>query len=764
MQSSVKPVFTPFKALCRTVSPYLLSYAAALLLIVAITWPWADHFSGFLLDHWDPPFHTWKLELMAKRILRGDFFFFRSIDTNLVYPHGGALYSEALHWPCSVVYAILRATTAMTPEAIYQWVLITFWALTAPCMLPLLKRLGASPSASFFASVAFCILPYRISYVNEFQMQMTFLIPLFYLCLLRFLDKESIGSAILLAFCWWAFAITELYQAIFILFTVPFIVLARLAVDPAPLSRRRFWVAASAGVLSELAFLPVLLLPYLAAKQSGTVDRGMREIIHHSIQPLSYLVPFGRIRLWNLDAKTEELIAYPTLILFILPAVLAAVWIGRCMRRGNAVRRRLWATAAPLALSFLCYGCVTWFLQLHADAARWILSLWQGLAVVAVFSAFALCFAPGRDMRTRFLLGLAAASVLCYFLSLGPTMALHVRPRISVWNPVYMGLFHIAPLLAGFRAACRFGVFVHFFLVFSAALALDEVHAAVLRFVKLLPQAACRVLLPVLALGAIVVEALPPRNLIRFRAVENVEQSPVVRHLLADGKPFSIVVLPVGNRLVEGLAQLELLKDRFLSVSGWCGFLPPFNDSLCRHLKRGEIAKAAAELHEIWPPCHILVDKKNPLVPSPSFIARKPEFVGHSPKGPFLDYARAFAPEWTLEKEDERYVFLRQEKMPARGTKFTRRFRHDYAKMFPVAAAKVRGEPTTLLRVNLNQREIYRQTLEAGGETVQIPVPSGMLHVFGANVLEIEASNPVELLDFELCRDAVPTPRHGHPL
>ena len=46
----------------------LLALAAA---ILAITWPWAANFATGFLQHWDPPFHAWKLEFVARAILGG---------------------------------------------------------------------------------------------------------------------------------------------------------------------------------------------------------------------------------------------------------------------------------------------------------------------------------------------------------------------------------------------------------------------------------------------------------------------------------------------------------------------------------------------------------------------------------------------------------------------------------------------------------------------------------------------------------------------
>jgi len=47
------------------------AFAAAAALILPMTWPWCLHWRGEFLDHMDSPFHAWKPEFMARRILAG---------------------------------------------------------------------------------------------------------------------------------------------------------------------------------------------------------------------------------------------------------------------------------------------------------------------------------------------------------------------------------------------------------------------------------------------------------------------------------------------------------------------------------------------------------------------------------------------------------------------------------------------------------------------------------------------------------------------
>ena len=130
--------------------PYRQAPLVLLLLagaILAITWPWAANFATATFDHWDPPFHAWKLELVARSILAGHLLP-PDGNTNVYYPHPGTLYFEALHWPQAVVAAALFGLTNFNSLLVYHLVLVFFWALSGLCFWMLLHALGATRGAA----------------------------------------------------------------------------------------------------------------------------------------------------------------------------------------------------------------------------------------------------------------------------------------------------------------------------------------------------------------------------------------------------------------------------------------------------------------------------------------------------------------------------------------------------------------------------------------------------------------------------------------
>ena len=702
-----------FRARVAAAVPALLCLLTAAACILALTWPWCRHFDGFFLDHWDPPFHAWKLEVMARKILAGDFGF-RNRETTLFYPYSGTLYYEALTWPAALAAALLTGLTRAAPEWIYHVVLIAFWSLSAPGMRRLLLSLGVGRSAAFAGGLLFCILPYRLSYANEFQMQMAFPIPLIYLLLWRFLADGRIRDGIGLALMWWLLAVTELNQAVFILFTFPFLAAARFARQADLLGRRRFWIAAVLAALTGLLSLPALLLPYLQQKSAGAVMRPLKEVIRHSIQPLSYLVPFGRFQPWRLDAKTEELWGYPTLAVLGLSLVALAAWLRR-RRSAPVATRRQSLPLLPLAVLLPAYALLTLGLQAGWGASSpVVLGLWRLMPPLCTAAALLACLARDPDPSARFMMGLGAAALFCFFLSLGPTMDLHQPPRVRVPNDLYRTLYQFTPLLSGFRAACRFGVFVQCFLVCAAAFGLHHLQTALRRRPGGRAGARLAMAAALLAVAATAAESLPTARFLRFKPVDPIAAQPVARRLAARTEPYVLAAFPMESRHVNGMLMFSLLKDRHLSVYGWAGYFPPYSQTVMEHARRGRGDDVCAELAKLWPDCLLLIDRRHPVRASGRFAAAAPpHHLTATPDGPFVNYPGIFSRGAEIIDQDHRLVLMRLRPAPA-ATNHVRLFRSDFGRRLPTLRATLASGRETTLRVGFNGAPLETLRLAAG--------------------------------------------------
>ncbi len=688
---------------------------------------------------------------MAGKIAAGDWFLHNN-ETTLFYPYSGTLHYEALTWPTVLVAALLFKVTAWSATTIYHLVLLCFWALSAPAMLLFLRRLGLSKSAALAGGIIFSILPYRMSYANEYQMQLAFLIPLFYLLLRPFIDHPTPLRGAALGLYWWFFAVTELYQAIFILFTLPFILLALLSATPRLLTKPRFWLSSLTGAATTLLLMPLMLWPYLQQKSAGAVERPLREIVRHSIQPLSYLMPFGRLRFWQLDAKIEELQGYPTLTVIILALTALFFWLREVAKEPPPERRRQYVTIMPLLISLVLFAALTFYLHFcPAPAHRYLLRCWRILPLCSVAATILFSLTPTKSSARRFLTGLAAAAVFTFFLSLGPTMDLHLSPLHTVPNLVYMTLYKIVPLLSGFRAACRFGIFVLFFLTVAAACGLDRLLTLQRGKYPVSLQRLISSLAVALIVLAVAAESWPTQRFLSFKRVDHIGQRPLAQRLAARHEPYVLAAIPMGNRVWDGTTMYGLLKDRHLSIYGWAGFFPKFSFLVKRRLDYGEIPQVASMLHQVWPEVLLWIDRSHTVMAHPSFVAATPEYYTKKRDGGYVvDYPGMFSTHATEIDRDDRFTLMALQAPPA-ATNIQKIFRSDFVRRLPLAQATLLATTDTTVTVTFNHDRLPSVELKGGQPCTWF----GNLHNLKLadpdfNTLVFQAAEPLLVSDFKL--------------
>ncbi len=733
------------RSLLRAGLPGLLVFIAAIGAILLLTWPWARHFNGEFLAHWDPPFHAWKLEFMARNILRGDLFL-TSSEANVLYPHAGTLYYEALQWPPALLAAALFRWTAWTPEFVYHVVLIVFWALSAPCMYALLRELGLGRAAAFCGGLLYCTLPHRISYMVEFQMQLIFAMPLFYLFLLRFLRRQRITDAIGLAFAWWLQAVCELYQAVFLVLTTPFIATALLAAAPRRLLSRRFWLTAGAGLMAGLALIHPLLTPYLLQRSSGGMRRLLSEVVLHSAQPLSYLLPFNRHTPWSLNARPDELSLYPTLPVLAL-ALLALVTWGRRAYRHPAAGRWFKGLLTALLLAALGFAAITLLLQNRIGiASAPLLRIWDMTALLCVLLATLLCISPvPRGDNNRFLLGLLAAALFCFFLSLGPCLSVgNYDDTISTTiahtpNTLYRSAYRYwLPMLTSFRVVSRFGVIVLLFLIVATGVAFDRLY----RMLAARGRAgqAAGGLLALLLLGLSGIESLnvhiPQWG---FRPVEPAADSPVFRRLDERTTPFSLAMIPMNERYRESMRMFALLRERHLSVFGWGGFKPLYARKIQKAFGNHDAPRVHALLVNIWPEPLLLIDGNDPELAANDLNTRRyPSYVRLAAADMPADLAGHYAGIAEVIDKDDTYTLMRL-KPQAPAHLIRRIFRTDLARKLPCAEATLRADVPVNVTVRLNQQPVATATATPEGMPFKCRLPPDILAHSLYNELDFES-------------------------
>lgn len=653
-----------------------------------LTWPWLSHPSTHVLSHWDPPFHAWKLAFAARSLLAGHLLP-PDGNTNVLYPQSGAFFFEALHWPQAVFAAPLLAL-GLSPVLVYHVTLVFFWALSGVAFRFWLRTLSIRDPFAALGGLFFVLVPYRMSYAVEFNMQLCFALPLLLGAMVLFFRRPGFGPALLAAVAWWFQAVSELYQAVFVVVVLPFFVLPFFARNPGLLrSARRFWgpMLAAAAVCCALS-LP-FLLPYARTLGDGTLVRTADEMGTHALEPFSYVFPYAHRHFLPIPyARRDEMSVYPTLAL-----AAAAVFGWFVHRRAPKLANLLFgigvvlAAVAAVALHFA-----------KPPAAESLASavVWMGTA--AVVAAVPCLLRPDRSVARAAAAGIGAAALPALLLSFGPVF-FDSAAGVSVDNPFFN---FCAPVLGGFRVISRFAVFPTLALCTAAAVGLSDAASALSR--RRVPRAV-QVALLVLFFAAFAVECIPPK--IHLRPIRDVSNSTAIAAFDALPGPKVLAIVPMGDRSLDSEHMLTIARHDRLSAWAWAGTFPRFS----RHLRdalipgSGNPDTAVACLSQLWPDACVLEDRRR--------------FRRHDS----WDYAEFFGARAEVLAEDPEFRLFRVLPDSWPGSEAVRIVRRDFAAANSRAVFTLSAPASARVWLDLNNVPlgVFDATPEAAGHVIDVP-------------------------------------------
>lgn len=582
----------------------LLLFLALIALVLAVTWPWAQIFAKGLIRHWDPPFHAWKLNLVADSLLKGHIFPPHR-TTNVFFPSTLTLYYEALHWPQAVLAALLRVFTDNL-VLVYHLVLVFFWAFAGVCFSWLLRELGAGAAGVYLGAALFTIVPYRTSYLLEFNMQLCAGLVLFLLFLFRFLRSPGFGNALGASLAFWFQAASELYQAMILLIVLPLLVAPSLPAFPwRELKRKSLLAGIALAALAGGGLTLYFLWPYKVLHDAEGFARSLGEMDTHFVEPLSYLRGFAARTF--LPAVTrirqDEMSVYPT-VAVLLAALLYAVSGRRILRRGHGSPGP--EHAAFVASRWLRLAALVVFPALAvalATSKQFGGHAWAGAAVnvcllLALATTLVLAFADaGRDAAARARAGLAGAAVFGFVLALGPRInATNTGWRDDNW--VFIAVYERLSLLSGMRVVSRFSIMVTIFLVVAAVAGWEAL-------CRRWPRARWTA---VIVLAAVFLEArVGAKQVMSFSAPW---QSPALSAL--DREPDgTLLILPMADRSWDSQYMLGIAGSERKLLYGWGGFYPPFQNELARCFGTDDFDRGIALVRQVWPETSILLDRRH---------------------------------------------------------------------------------------------------------------------------------------------------------
>lgn len=712
----------------------LALFAVLTALVIGVTWPWARSFSSGFVMHWDPPFHAWKLNLVAESILEGHLLP-PDRNTNVFFPSSLTLYYEALHWPQAVAAAVLRLGTDNL-VLVYHLVLVGFWALAGVCFFALCRQFGLGPPGALLGAAIFTVMPYRTSYLLEFNMQLCAGLVLFLFFFARFMREPTLANALGAALSFWFQAVSELYQALIALTVLPLLAAPYLREARERHARDRAWfVTVAVAGLAGAALCWYFLWPYRILHANEGFSRSLHEMETHFLEPLSYLRGFvAETLLPGISRIRRDEMSVTVTAAVLAGALLHAVLNRRLLRGGDgppeppALRALRWARLSAGILFAALSVALSWLPGTGAQPWAGPAANLLALAVLGSSAAIAVA-ARERDPAALARSGLAAAAALSFILSLGPRIHA-TNARWSTPNLLFGQLFEHLPLISGMRVVSRFSIIVLIFLVIAAVSGYQALWRR--------RPAARWVWLPVLAAVALEARSGP----LAIAPFQEPWRSPAIE-AIDRGGPATLLVIPFSDRNWDSQYMLAIAGSRIPLVYGWGGFYPPYQVELREAYGSGDVARGLSLSRKLWPEMRLLVDK----VHLRGLIGGR---RGDSPR----IFEEELLRSCEILADDARFTLLRIPPDTGPAPLFERITRRATLRDNPVIAftARAVGDRPVSVAVTVNDTRLAVVTLDAAGREQAVRVPAGALIDVRPNTIRVGSDDgaPFALEGFRL--------------
>ncbi len=649
-------------------------------LVCAFTWPLLGGLSHRLPPHWDPRLMAWHMAHTADRLVSEPFLLFHGND---FYPYGTTkAFIEPLLVPALFNMPIYLLTG--NPVLSYNITLLFLWSLSGLTMYLCAREILGNRAGALLAAAIWTLTPYRTDYYLEFNMQMSFAVPLVVLFWYRFLRTQRVRDAALTFVFLGIQCLSSWYYAIMIslfaiLFSVGYVLL-----------KQRGW-----DVKKLLKVIPILVLfclvlypfarPYLhVRKEFSFIGGTLAEATRYSADFLTY-VESGPIR-WYHFSPTEhhaETSLFPGFIALSFLVLGCGYFFKREARiRGSNATR----IVRPIAVVGLLASLLQLALRaaISPEAARSLPLMRFSTASSCTLGFCLLLFlvrgqrrseanAADRALRNKDILALfLLTGFVMFLLSLGPVP--HVREK-AIGHSLHYYLYGMFFPLHVIRIVARFGSLLLFSVGILAGLGVKWLHSVVSR----------RRTLPAVFWGLpFLLAALEysPHPLIYEEFPWN-ERPAVYDFIAADPEDFVVAEWPLGWRETDAgflLWSISHHKRVLGNPCQWYRRSLPRTRQIARALERltdpDITAVCMTELRRIYPMKYLIVHKR--ALPLKMWLPWE-TFMRHLPDG--LAFLRTY--------DNEDYLF---EILPIveTGREFSREFSFDYVLKHSVARFRLR--------------------------------------------------------------------------
>jgi hypothetical protein len=649
--------------------------------VCAFTSPLIGGLSHLLPPHWDPQLMAWDMASTAKRLLSDPLLLFHGND---FYPYGTTkAFIEPLLIPALFNMPIFLLTG--NPVLSYNVTLLFFWSLSGLTMYLCAREILGHRAGALLAAAIWTLSPYRTDYYLEFNMQMSFAVPLVVLYWYRFLRTQRLKDAALTFVFLGIQCLSSWYYAVMVsLYAIVFSACYVL------LKQRGWKVKKLLKVIPIIVLFCVVLLPFArpyfqVRKTLSMVGGSLKEATVYSADVLTY-VESGPIRWYHFSPTHHHAETS------IFPGFIALLFI--VLSCGNVFEReaKFHGSKAMRILRLVAVGGLIVSLSnlalrvgISPDAARFlpIMRFFQA-SCWGVGFCLLLFLLRGRSqsksnvperalLNKEMLATFLFASFVMFLLSLGPTA--HARRQV-IGRGMHYWLYGMFFPLHVVRVVTRFGSLVLFSVGILSGLGVKWLHSVVSQRWRPIAIFCC---LPFLLAT---LEYLPKP--LRYREFRWNQPPPVYDFIASDPDDFVVAEWPLGVRETDADYLLWSIAHKKRVVGNPCRWrrrMPPRTETLAKAL--GELPSAEhgthslAELRSIYPVKYFLLH--GGLLPNNKWRPWK-GFVENPPPGLTLlrrygngDYLFALAP------------------VVERGNEFSREFSYEFLLKHPLARFRLRG-------------------------------------------------------------------------
>ena len=699
--------------------------------VVLYTWPLVTDLPHLYPDNPDARVLTWAMVTAFRNLVTQPW---ALLQGNAFYPVGlGLTFSEPLFAP-ALVAGPIHALTG-NPVLAYNVTLILFWALSGWAMYAVAIRLTRDPAAALMAAAIFTLCAYRTDMYVEFNMEMTFGIPLAVYALVRFLESQRARYLVVFGLAFWLQAISVLYYAVILACGLAVVAVQYAALRWTGWRARTPLVAAAGGGALGVALAPVMW-PFLVTRRELGFERRLSEVQERSAEVLSYLEVRAN---WLYPVNGGGYFYEASLFMGGVALGLAAIgllWLRRDRLAPPGWPERSLSAAVIVALALGGLALAT------GGSGRPIPGMPSftviGVALLGIVLAHETVDGWRRRQRglterrlgqRDWILLLLGLSLFAFLLSLGPVVRFAGRP---VGPGLYAWLHPYVLPLRALRAANRIGVLVVFTVALLGAFGVTWLRAR-------LPRRAFTPAVSAIGFLLALEYATFP---LAYGRVPSLAR-PVDR-VLRDA-PADAVVLewPTNAPMADADAMLRSIGHGKRIVNGYSGFVPQLLAQLSKVLTMPgppfPVPAAEAYLRRIYP-LDFLVVRLGDRDLTPAQRATWRGLRGAPP--PFLRFRGSHG-------DEDLWEFIPG---PERGTALQRWVSFGFVREHPVLRATLRPlvvdpDIEQSARVLLNGRTVAERRVDTG-EPLTVTLPPPYLQAsFNVVTLDYRYGRPPAVLD-----------------